>query len=128
MLDDDPAYNITNGTICDPSKFKAQYPGSNSSCMFSKYKENNHLLRLQIVHLFGWLWGANFLIALGECTLAGAFASYYWAWQKPKVRNIPRLIVIALYLFEIKQEVYLDGVVNLTVHVEHFYKLSRYSH
>ena len=88
MLYDDPAHGIKNGTTCDPTKFKLLYPITNSSCILSRYVENNNLFRLQVVHLFGWLWGANFLIALGECTLAGAFASYYWAWQKPKVISI----------------------------------------
>jgi len=95
VMDNDPVYNITNGTVCDPSKFQSMYPKTNSTCMFSKYKENANLLRLQVVHLFGWLWGANFLIALGECTLAGAFASYYWAWKKPK--DIPALPVFASF-------------------------------
>lgn len=27
----------------------------------------------------------NFIIALGQCVLAGAFASYYWAWDKKTV-------------------------------------------
>ncbi len=81
----DAKLNMTNDSTCKPEIFAVQYPNTNASCIFSKYKENNILLRLQIVHLFGWLWGANFLIALGECTLAGAFASYYWAWSKPKV-------------------------------------------
>jgi len=26
----------------------------------------------------------NFIVAFGQMTLAGAFASYYWAFQKPK--------------------------------------------
>jgi len=30
------------------------------------------------------LWVMNFIIALGQMTLAGAFGSYYWAWEKPK--------------------------------------------
>uniref|UniRef100_A0A8C5LQV2 Choline transporter-like protein n=1 Tax=Leptobrachium leishanense TaxID=445787 RepID=A0A8C5LQV2_9ANUR len=32
---------------------------------------------------FMFLWLANFVIALGQVTLAGAFASYYWAFKKP---------------------------------------------
>nr|XP_034956982.1 choline transporter-like protein 2 [Zootoca vivipara] len=30
-----------------------------------------------------FFWLANFVIALGQVTLAGAFASYYWAFKKP---------------------------------------------
>ena len=36
-----------------------------------------------------YLWVVNFILALGEMCLAGAFASYYWAWNKP--RDIPVL-------------------------------------
>lgn len=30
-----------------------------------------------------FFWLANFVLALGQVTLAGAFASYYWALHKP---------------------------------------------
>lgn len=30
-----------------------------------------------------FFWLANFVLALGQVTLAGAFASYYWALNKP---------------------------------------------
>ena len=40
---------------------------------------------MHIYHLFGLLWIGNYILALGECTLAGAFASWYWAYRKPKV-------------------------------------------
>ncbi|GFO29553.1 choline transporter-like protein 2 [Plakobranchus ocellatus] len=42
---------------------------------------------MQLFMLFMLLWGLNFIVALGHMTLAGAFASYYWAWEKP--RDIP---------------------------------------
>jgi len=31
-----------------------------------------------------WLWVMNFIVGLGQMTLAGAFASYYWAFDKRK--------------------------------------------
>ena len=40
---------------------------------------------MQVYHLFGWFWLMNFIIALGQCVLAGAFSSYYWAWDKETV-------------------------------------------
>ena len=46
---------------------------------------SSHLFRMQVYHLFGWFWLMNFIIALGQCALAGAFASYYWAWDKKTV-------------------------------------------
>ena len=50
------------------------------------------LLGIQIFHLFGLFWLANFVLALGEVTLAGGFASWYWAFKKPK--DVPTFALI----------------------------------
>lgn len=70
--------------------FSASYPNAscpNASCIFFKYDDEGLLLRnlfnLQIYNAVAFLWCVNFVIALGQCTLAGAFASYYWAFNKP---------------------------------------------
>uniref|UniRef100_A0A8D3D766 Choline transporter-like protein n=1 Tax=Scophthalmus maximus TaxID=52904 RepID=A0A8D3D766_SCOMX len=58
-----------------------------ASCIFIKYNDEGllqrNLFNLQIYNVVAFLWCANFIIALGQCTLAGAFASYYWAFSKP---------------------------------------------
>ncbi|XP_029023353.1 choline transporter-like protein 4 [Betta splendens] len=79
-----------NGTVnCDPQNFtSANYPGCPSaSCIFIRYNNEGlfqrNLFNLQIYNVVGFLWCVNFVIALGHCTLAGAFASYYWAFSKP---------------------------------------------
>jgi choline transporter-like protein 2/4/5 len=51
---------------------------------------------MQIYMLFGMLWVTNYFIALGECTIAGAFGSYYWAWNKAK--DIPLFTTGASFL------------------------------
>ncbi|XP_053286886.1 choline transporter-like protein 5-B isoform X1 [Pleuronectes platessa] len=60
-------------------------PGS--QCMFAFYGGESvyhrYILVLHLCNLFVFLWLVNFTIALGQCTLAGAFASYYWALKKP---------------------------------------------
>ncbi|GAB1288257.1 Choline transporter-like protein 5 [Apodemus speciosus] len=65
-------------------------PGA--SCNFAFYggrsMYHNYILTFQIYNLFAFLWLINFVIALGQCALAGAFASYYWAMRKPE--DIPR--------------------------------------
>lgn len=65
-------------------------PGA--SCNFASYSGrsafHNYIMILQIYNLFAFLWLINFVIALGQCTLAGAFASYYWAMRKPE--DIPK--------------------------------------
>ncbi|XP_062965999.1 choline transporter-like protein 2 isoform X4 [Cynocephalus volans] len=78
------------GKTCKPEIF----PSSNESrlcpkarCQFAFYggESGYHqaLLGLQIFNVFMFFWLANFVLALGQVTLAGAFASYYWALRKP---------------------------------------------
>ncbi|CAG2231422.1 SLC44A2_4_5 [Mytilus edulis] len=53
-------------------------------CQFLKNQEENFVFYSQIYNLFMLFWLVNFCIALGQMSLAGAFASYYWAFHKPK--------------------------------------------
>ena len=53
-------------------------------CNFLKYGGDEYTIYLQVYMLFMLFWTANFIVALGQMTLAGAFASYYWAFNKPK--------------------------------------------
>ncbi|XP_061593605.1 choline transporter-like protein 5-B isoform X2 [Cololabis saira] len=61
-------------------------PGS--QCMFAFYGGESvyhrYILVFHFCNLFVFLWLVNFTLALGQCTLAGAFTSYYWALKKPK--------------------------------------------
>lgn len=85
-------YNLTNGTDCEPKIFEKEYPNTSASCVMAGYNENVHLFRMQVFHFFGWLWIMNFIIALGQCALAGAFASWYFAFHKPD--DIPSLPIL----------------------------------
>ncbi|XP_037544765.1 choline transporter-like protein 2 [Nematolebias whitei] len=80
---------------CDPANYsistvKAQCP--DSECLFAFYGGetvyHKYLIGLQFYNVFLFFWCANFVIGLGQMTLAGAFASYYWASSKPK--DIPK--------------------------------------
>lgn len=68
-----------------------------SQCLFAFYGGESHyhkyLILLQFYNVFLFFWCANFVIALGQMTLAGAFASYYWAFNKP--RDMPTCPVFA---------------------------------
>ncbi|XP_075888743.1 choline transporter-like protein 2 isoform X2 [Nelusetta ayraudi] len=75
---------------CDPGNFstsamKAACP--DSECLFAFYGGetlyHKYLIGLQFYNVFLFFWCANFVTALGQMTLAGAFASYYWAVVKP---------------------------------------------
>ena len=65
------------------SSVDSSLPGSGVECFVAFLFR--HLFRMQIFHFFGWLWIMNFIIALGQCVLAGAFASWYFAYHKPDV-------------------------------------------
>ncbi|XP_046893884.1 choline transporter-like protein 2 isoform X3 [Hypomesus transpacificus] len=93
----EPIYKVFNETACeysrqncDPANFttsamKASCP--DSECLFALYggetPYHKYLIGLQFYNVFLFFWCANFVTALGQMTLAGAFASYYWAFVKP---------------------------------------------
>ncbi|XP_075042640.1 choline transporter-like protein 4 isoform X2 [Mixophyes fleayi] len=93
--------NITGNDHCDPTTFKASNTScSEARCIFYKYNDQGifqqNLFNLQIYNVFGFLWCINFVIALGQCVLAGTFASYYWAFHKPK--DIPYFPVASAFM------------------------------
>uniref|UniRef100_A0A3Q1GLI1 Choline transporter-like protein n=1 Tax=Acanthochromis polyacanthus TaxID=80966 RepID=A0A3Q1GLI1_9TELE len=99
-----------NGTAdCEPETFSpSDYPGCSSvSCIFIKYNEEGlfqkSAIYLQIFNAVAFLWCVNFAIALGQCTLAGAFASYYWAFNKPE--DIPTFPVCGGFMRSLRYHV-----------------------
>ncbi|XP_075999055.1 choline transporter-like protein 2 isoform X4 [Genypterus blacodes] len=93
----EPIYKVFNETACehgratcDPANYstsvmKKECPSS--ECLFAFYGGetvyHKYLIGLQFYNVFLFFWCANFVTALGQMTLAGAFASYYWAFVKP---------------------------------------------
>ncbi|XP_075433568.1 choline transporter-like protein 2 isoform X2 [Ascaphus truei] len=70
-------FNTTNITrLCPDARCQFAFYGGET--YYHKY-----LIVFQVYNAFMFLWLANFVIALGQVTLAGAFASYYWAFKKP---------------------------------------------
>uniref|UniRef100_A0A8D0A911 Choline transporter-like protein n=1 Tax=Sander lucioperca TaxID=283035 RepID=A0A8D0A911_SANLU len=71
--------------VCSSLNTTSMCPGS--QCMFAFYGGESvyhrNILVLHVCNLFVFLWLVNFTMALGQCALAGAFASYYWALKKP---------------------------------------------
>ncbi|KAM9738464.1 choline transporter-like protein 4 [Menidia menidia] len=99
-----------NGSVsCDPLNFNSSvYPDCpTASCIFINYNEEGlfqrNLFNLQIYNAVGFLWCVNFVIALGQCTLAGAFASYYWAFTKPS--DIPMFPLTASFIRSLRYHV-----------------------
>ncbi|CAN9492997.1 unnamed protein product [Ophioblennius macclurei] len=105
-----PTCQSVNGSeLCDPQNFNTSlYPDCPSaSCIFIKYDNEGivqqNVFYLQLYNIFAFLWCANFVIALGHCTLAGAFASYYWAFNKPA--DIPAFPVTASFMRALRYHV-----------------------
>ena len=73
--------NDTLGPPCTELEMKT----NGSFCEFTGYGGDSWFHRnngwLQVLNLALSLWMVNFCIAFGEIVLAGAFASYYWAFS-----------------------------------------------
>ncbi|XP_036427411.1 choline transporter-like protein 2 isoform X2 [Colossoma macropomum] len=93
----EPVYKVFNTTECEYSRQTCNPENFNSSnisaqcpdaeCLFAFYGGetyyHKYLIVFQFYNLFLFFWCVNFVTALGQVTLAGAFASYYWAFKKP---------------------------------------------
>ncbi|XP_036385684.1 choline transporter-like protein 2 isoform X1 [Megalops cyprinoides] len=93
----EPVYKVFNKTecefatqTCDPATFSNSNVTTecpDAECLFAFYggesSYHKYLIFLQFYNVFLFFWCANFVTALGQVTLAGAFASYYWAFKKP---------------------------------------------
>jgi len=55
-----------------------------SICSFIANGGDEYTIYLQLYMLFMLFWVMNFIIAVGDLVQAGAFASYYWAFDKSK--------------------------------------------
>ncbi|KAM6217071.1 choline transporter-like protein 5 [Rhynchocyon petersi] len=82
---------VHENETCEPATFNSSdihksCPGA--SCTFAFYGGKSlyhqYITTFQLYNLFAFLWLINFVLALSQCTLAGAFAAYYWAAEKPK--------------------------------------------
>ncbi|ESP04362.1 hypothetical protein LOTGIDRAFT_136300, partial [Lottia gigantea] len=104
----DNSVSFSQQLPCDNSvSFSQQLPCDNSVSfflvsiysIFSQYIQVSLIYRytiyLQIYNLFMLFWLVNFVVALGQMTLAGAFASYYWAFNKPK--DIPAFPILSSF-------------------------------
>ncbi|XP_053769853.1 choline transporter-like protein 4 isoform X1 [Desmodus rotundus] len=85
---------------CDPmaQPMNSSCPGL--VCVFQGYSSTGlvqrFLFTLQIYAVLGLFWTLNWVLALGQCVLAGAFASFYWAFHKP--RDVPTFPLSAAFI------------------------------
>ncbi|OWK13258.1 SLC44A4, partial [Cervus elaphus hippelaphus] len=77
--------------LCRPPQEQVNSSCPGLMCVFQGYRSTGlaqrSLFNLQIYAVLGLFWTINWVLALGQCVLAGAFASFYWAFHKP--RDIP---------------------------------------
>lgn len=66
-----------------------------ASCQFFDYHVDPNIPRLHIYNVFALFWAMFFVSAFGEMVLAGAFASWYWAFNKSK--DVPSLPVTSSF-------------------------------
>ncbi|XP_019649303.1 choline transporter-like protein 4 isoform X2 [Ailuropoda melanoleuca] len=73
---------------CDPTAQPVNSSCPGLRCVFQSYSSTGlvqrSLFNLQIYGVLGLFWTLNWVLALGQCVLAGAFASFYWAFHKPQ--------------------------------------------
>nr|XP_054770160.1 choline transporter-like protein 2 isoform X2 [Lytechinus pictus] len=74
------------GASCNIDTFSSDFNLTSNdtelSCLFIDYSLPEYFKWLQLYNLFAFFWLVNFIIGLSHMTLAGAFASYYWAFNK----------------------------------------------
>ncbi|KAB0396922.1 hypothetical protein E2I00_009837, partial [Balaenoptera physalus] len=82
---------VLTNTSCNPMDQLVNSSCPGLMCVFQGYLSTGlvqrSLFNLQIYGVLGLFWTINWVLALGQCVLAGAFASFYWAFHKP--RDIP---------------------------------------
>ncbi|XP_060045467.1 choline transporter-like protein 4 [Erinaceus europaeus] len=75
-------------TSCNPLEDQSKSPCPGQMCVFQQYSSTGlvqrSLFNLQIYGILGLFWTLNWVLALGQCVMAGAFASFYWAFHKPQ--------------------------------------------
>ncbi|XP_022366533.1 choline transporter-like protein 4 [Enhydra lutris kenyoni] len=79
---------VQMNTSCNPMSQPMNSSCPGLRCVFQSYSSTGlvqrSLFNLQIYGILGLFWTLNWVLALGQCVLAGAFASFYWAFQKPQ--------------------------------------------
>ncbi|KAF0288293.1 Choline transporter-like protein 2 [Amphibalanus amphitrite] len=80
---------------CTPDTFEAACSDQAclGGCAFAGYEPHPAAVYIQIYNVFALFWGLFFCSALGELILAGAFAGWYWTFDKK--HDLPSLPVLS---------------------------------
>uniref|UniRef100_A0A8I4A3Y1 Choline transporter-like protein n=1 Tax=Callithrix jacchus TaxID=9483 RepID=A0A8I4A3Y1_CALJA len=92
--------NVPINTSCNPMVQPVNSSCPGLMCIFQGYSSTGlvqrSLFNLQIYGVLGLFWTLNWVLALGQCVLAGAFASFYWAFHKPQ--DIPTFPLFSAFI------------------------------
>uniref|UniRef100_A0A8D0QE85 Choline transporter-like protein n=1 Tax=Sus scrofa TaxID=9823 RepID=A0A8D0QE85_PIG len=95
---------VMMNTSCDPMNQPVNSTCPGLMCVFQGYLSTGlvqrSLFNLQIYGVLGLFWTINWVLALGQCVLAGAFASFYWAFHKP--RDIPTFPLSSAFIHTLR--------------------------
>lgn len=64
-------------------------------CIAVQPLSRQHVWKYHAINIFATLWFIHFISGISQTTLAGAFASYYWAYRKPQ--DVPFFAVTASF-------------------------------
>ncbi|XP_046958778.1 choline transporter-like protein 4 isoform X2 [Lynx rufus] len=91
---------VQMNTSCNPMAQPVNSSCPGLMCIFQSYSSTGlvqrSLFNLQIYGVLGLFWTLNWVLALGQCVLAGAFASFYWALDKR--RDVPTFPLISAFI------------------------------
>lgn len=108
-----PTYQVDSGPLkgasCNPRNFNRFNNNHNNinnnnttasnlnpkrpECVASQLLNRQHVWKYHALNIFATLWIIHFISGLSQTILAGAFASYYWAYRKPQ--DVPFFAVSA---------------------------------
>uniref|UniRef100_A0A0N4UC10 Choline transporter-like protein 5 n=1 Tax=Dracunculus medinensis TaxID=318479 RepID=A0A0N4UC10_DRAME len=81
--------DLRNMTACDCSSIGTE---KDPECRYVNLTRDNRIIYLQGYNLFAFFWLTCFISGLTDMILAGAFASYYWAFDK--VKDVPSFPIL----------------------------------
>ncbi|KAB7504065.1 Choline transporter-like protein 2 [Armadillidium nasatum] len=84
--------SLPENSTCSPTSFSTNCTKNEAICQFISYDVPSYMSKLHIYNVFAVIWTMLFVSAFCEYVLAGAFASYYWSFNKPA--DIPATPVI----------------------------------
>ena len=104
---------------CQPHTFSNCSTCPESACVFHRYGPRTAHLVLQWYNIFIFLWSVGVVSGLGDITIAGAVANWYWTFKKETdlptniLRNWCNLFVLFTFHFQKMTKINFSSGINL---------------